>query len=104
VAREGRLLLRTGDRDAEQVVVLRWRARAGIGRDGTQDLLDLPLAQRFAVDAVPADRLGVRRQQLHRADAVAADRLEQREGAGAARTEAVVSRSRILSLSGRLSK
>src|SRR5687768_16619516 len=84
VARERGLLLGAGDRDAEQVVVGLRRARPGVGGHGAQDSGDLLVAQRLGLDAVPSDGLGVLRQQLYRADAVAADCLEQCEGVGAA--------------------
>ena len=87
-AQQGSLLLRTGNRDAQAVVVVvtlsQWCRRGGVD----QDAFDLIVAERAGVDAVPTGRLGAFWQQLHGADTIAADGGQQIEGRSGAGLEA----------------
>ena len=82
------LLLRAGERDPEQIVVVSAHAERRLRRHGVQQRVNLAGGQWFAVDAIPAFRRHALGKKLDGADAVAADRLEQRERLGVLGPEA----------------
>lgn len=77
-AQQGGLLLGAGDRKPEIFVAT--LPERHIRHHRCQSPLDIRLAQQFSLDGVPACGLDARRQQLHRADAIAPDRGQQIEG------------------------
>ena len=84
--KQGRLLLGAGEGYAEILCLI---AHQGCGTCHIpKDLLDLRLGERRGIDAIPSQRLQVRRQELYRADAVTSNRGEQIKGIGGARLKA----------------
>lgn len=87
MAQQRGLLLRAGDRQA-QIVERRVPAGLRRGRDFAQQARDVRVGERVAADAFDVVRRFVGRQHLQRADAIAAERREQRERGRAARAVA----------------
>src|SRR6185312_2633364 len=77
------LFLRACNGDAEIFILVSLTAE-GAGRCGNrvQNCLDVSCRERRGFDSIPTDWRFSRGHQLHRADAVAPDRLEELEGFG----------------------